>query len=211
MSFGVEADTHPKTLRVVRGMLWAFLAGAVVIAVAILILGTQVTIHTLSSGRVPLNLVALHPLAPATDAGTARIVSGAYETASVTVSQLSPGTVALAITSSIANMLTQAAIALLVALLAWRVLRGRMFRRSLSYAAIIAGGILLVGGMLAQGAGSLATGIAASELNGGSGRGLWPLAGRFDLTFLGVGVVLLLVGLAFEYGERLQRDTEGLV
>ena len=45
----------------------------------------------------------------------------------------------------------------------------------------------------------------------GSRRGLWPLAGRFDLTFLGVGLVLLLVGLAFEYGERLQRDTEGLV
>lgn len=211
MSFGVQADTRPKTTRAVRGLLWVFLVGAAVIAAIIVVVGTIATTHTLTSGQVPLNLVALHPLAPATDPGTAKIVSGEYETASVFVSHLTAGTVALAVTASIANTLTQAAVAVLVAILAWRVLRRRMFRRSLSYAATFAGGILLIGGLIAQGAGGLATGVAASEINGGTGRGLWPMAGRFDLTFLGVGLALLLVGLAFEYGERLQRDTEGLV
>ena len=67
------------------------------------------------------------------------------------------------------------------------------------------------GGFISQGSGSLATAMAASELNGAGRDGIWPVAGSIDFTFVAFGVVLMLVGLAFEYGERLQRDTEGLV
>lgn len=110
-----------------------------------------------------------------------------------------------------AAMLTQAALCAAVAVLAWRVPRRNPFRRSVSLAVTCAGAILLVGGMISQAANSIATGLAASELNVSGSRGFWPLAGRFDPTFLVIGVVLLLVGLAFEYGERLVRDTDGLV
>jgi hypothetical protein len=57
---------------------------------------------------------------------------------------------------------------------------------------------------------ALAGGLAASEINGHD-HGYWPLAGTFDPTLVVFGVVLLLVGLAFEYGARLQKETEGLV
>jgi hypothetical protein len=57
----------------------------------------------------------------------------------------------------------------------------------------------------------MATGLAANDLNGDSIDGFWPVAGRFDPSFLGPAFALLLVGLAFEFGERLQRETEGLV
>jgi hypothetical protein len=185
MSLGVQADQHPMTTRLVRGLLWVFLAGAAVVAAIVLVVGTIAVIRTLVSGQVPLNLVAEHPLSPGTDAGTAKIVSGSYESASLVISHLSSGAVALATISSIANTLTQAAVALLVAILAWRLLHRRLFRRSLSFATTFGGGILLVGGMIAQGAGSLVTGIAAAELNGTARHGPWPLAGRFDLTFPG--------------------------
>lgn len=54
--------------------------------------------------------------------------------------------------------------------------------------------------------------MGADQLNDSSTvQGFWPLIGSMDGTPLGIGVGLLLVGLAFEYGEGLQRDTEGLV
>lgn len=211
MSLEENAGQHRITVRLVRALLWVFFAGSVVAAAASLVVGSIAATSTLVSGQVPLSLVAEHALPPGTAAGTAKIVSGSYETASLVVSHLSGGAVALATTSSIANTLTQVTFALLVAILAWRLLHGQPFRRSLSLTVTLGGGILLLGGMLAQGAGGLATGIAALELNGAARHGLWPLAGRFDPTVLGVGVALMLIGLAFEYGERMQRDTEGLV
>ena len=58
----------------------------------------------------------------------------------------------------------------------------------------------------------LASWMAADQLNGNStGDGFWPMIGTVDGAPFGIGICLLLVGLAFEYGERLQRDTEGLV
>ena len=53
--------------------------------------------------------------------------------------------------------------------------------------------------------------MAPSELDGAGRDGIWPVTGSIDFTFVSFGVVLMLVGLAFEYGERLQLDTEGLV
>ena len=113
--------------------------------------------------------------------------------------------------AALVGVLTRVAIATLIALLSWRLLRGAVFARSLSFVAVIAGGALLIGGALTQGLGSLADAMAAADLNGPGGRGFGPLAGRLDFTTIVTGLILLLVGLAFEYGERLQRDTEGLV
>ncbi|HEX3680319.1 MAG TPA: hypothetical protein VHU90_11410 [Galbitalea sp.] len=70
--------------------------------------------------------------------------------------------------------------------------------------------IAAIATVLSQAGVALASGAAAKELNGG-GNGFWPLAGRFDPTLAIFGIVLLLVGLAFEYGTRLQKETEGLV
>lgn len=211
MSLEEHASSHRVTAGLVRGIIWVFFATAALVGIANLVFGTIAVVNTLVSGQVPLNLVSDHPLPPNADAGDAKVVSGNYEIASVVLSHLSSGTVALATVSSIAGILTSVALSVLVALLSWQLLHRPLFRRSLSLAATFGGSILLVGGMLAQGAGSLATGTAALELNGSDPQGIWPLAGRFDPTFIGVGVVLMLVGLAFEYGEKLQRETEGLI
>jgi hypothetical protein len=69
----------------------------------------------------------------------------------------------------------------------------------------------LTDGSISQGFGSFTTAMAPSELTGASRDGFWPVAGSNISAYVAFGVVLMLVGLAFEYGERLQRDTEGLV
>jgi hypothetical protein len=195
-----------------RVVVWGFFALAVVAGLFTLVFGTVGVITSLAAGTTPLTMALNLPLPAAANPGSAVIVSGSYDSASIVVSGLVPGTVILATVARVAGILTQAAISASIALLAWRLLRGRAFRRSLSLTVAFSGAILLIGGLVSGGVGLLAAWTAADQLVGGLSIGSpWPLIGTVDATPLGMGVCLLLVGLALEYGERLQRDTEGLV
>jgi hypothetical protein len=198
------------TVTLARGILWGFFGIALIVGILSLIGGAVSISQHLASGYTQLTLVADKPLPAAVSHGGALFVHGLYASASVKVHGLSGGIVALETSAEIAIVLVEASLSALVALLAWRLLRGGLFRRSISLAVTAAGVILTIGGLVSQAGVALAGGAAASELNGG-GNGFWPLAGRFDPTLTVFGIVLLLVGLAFEYGERLQKETEGLV
>ena len=195
-----------------RVVFWMCLAAAVLVGGITLVVGLTEIVSALVNNRTALTLIADRPLpvAEASSSGS-RIIEGSFETAHVIVVDLPFGISALVAAATLVDVLTRVAIATLVALLSWRLLRGAVFARSLSVVAVIAGGALLIGGVLTQGFGSLAAIMAAADLNGPGGRGFWPLAGRLDFTTIVTGLILLLVGLAFEYGERLQRETEGLV
>ncbi|MGN6127499.1 MAG: hypothetical protein ACTHON_13100, partial [Humibacter sp.] len=73
--------------------------------------------------------------------------------------------------------------------------------------------VILSGGVIAQAFVLLTNGVAVVQAYdyGTNSRGAWPLAGRFDLSFIGIGILLILIGMAFRVGAALQRDTEGLV
>ncbi|MDQ1547929.1 MAG: hypothetical protein QOH69_2833 [Actinomycetota bacterium] len=195
---------------VTRVILWAFLVLAVIVGLASLIGGSIAVGQQLAGGHTQLTLVADKPLPAAQTHAGALFLQGLYATASVSVHGLSAGVVALATAAAIATVLIQVSLSALIALLAWRLLRGGLFRRSIARAISAAGLVVATGGMISQVGTGLAAGAAASELNGG-GNGFWPLAGRFDPTLVVFGIVLLLVGLAFEYGTRLQKDSDGLV
>jgi hypothetical protein len=195
---------------VTRVILWAFLVLAVIGGLASLIGGSIAVGQQLAGGHTQLTLVADKPLPAAQTHAGALFLQGLYATASVSVHGLSAGVVALATAAAIATVLIQVSLSALIALLAWRLLRGGLFRRSIARAISAAGLVVATGGMISQAGTGLAAGAAASELNGG-GNGFWPLAGRFDPTLVVFGIVLLLVGLAFEYGTRLQKDSDGLV
>ena len=195
-----------------RIVVWTFFVFACVAGLFTLAFGLAGAITSLAADSTPLALALDHALPAAADRGSATIISGGYDSASILISGLDSGTVVLATVARIASVLTQAAIAASVALLAWRLLRGRTFRRSLSLTITLTGALRLIGGLVSGGVGVLASWMAADQLNGNSaGDRFWPIIGTVDGTPLGIGVCLLLVGLAFEYGERLQRDTDGLV
>jgi hypothetical protein len=196
---------------VARVILWAFFGIALAVGLACLISGGIAIGQHLASGYTQLTLVADKPLPKQLHpAPLFSEINGSYPTATLQARGLSGTIVALVTTAAIATVLIQVSLSALIALLSWRLLRGGLFRRSISRAVSAAGVILAVGGMISQAGVAIAAGAAASELNGG-GNGFWPLAGRFDPTLTVFGIVLLLVGLAFEYGTRLQNETEGLV
>jgi hypothetical protein len=195
---------------VARIILWSFFGIALIAGIYSLISGGITIGQHLASGYTQLTLVADKPLPPQLHPARLSLLNGQYDTASVSARGMSATVVTLVTAAAIATVLVQVSISALVALLAWRLLRGGLFRRSISRAVSAAGLILAIGGVISQAGVALAGGAAAKELNGG-GAGFWPLAGRFDPTLPIFGIVLLLVGLAFEYGARLQKDTEGLV
>jgi hypothetical protein len=101
-----------------------------------------------------------------------------------------------------------------VAWLAWKLLRGQPFAASVGNALAMAGGSLLVGGLLSQGLGGFGAWIAIEELLGDvspAADPFFPLVMGFDPAPLGYGLAMMLIALAFERGRRLQQDTDGLV
>ncbi|MGA7206472.1 MAG: hypothetical protein WBX27_17805 [Specibacter sp.] len=192
-----------------RALLWAVFVLAAVATAAIAVLGSIPVIQTLTGGGLPLELVVAQVIQPGGNSGM--IATQSYDSASIVLANFSQKVMALATAAALAQILTQAALAALAALVVWRLLHPRPFRRSLSAVTTLGGAVVLLGGVLAQGLGAFTHGVAVAELNGSPVRGFWPFAGSFDPSFLAVGVVLILVGLAFRHGEHLQHDTEGLI
>lgn len=106
------------------------------------------------------------------------------------------------------------AISVMVLLLCLKLLRRRPFTRSVTWFMGGVGVMLMVGGMVSQ----LLIAISRSLLVEGL-RYLGPPNGvtvpdpswTVDLTPIAAGFVLAVIAGAFEIGERMQRDTEGLV
>lgn len=193
-----------------RFLLWLFFTFAIAIGVATAVGNTVEIATSLSSGHLPLTLVADKALPTAATQCVGCHLTGTFANADVTVSGLSGQVITFVLIAAISNALTELALCVLVAVLTWRLLRRGFFRKAVANTVSAGGGVLIIGGMLSQSGVAIAGGMAASQING-DGHGYWPLAGTFDPTIMVFGFVLLLVGLAFEYGARLQKDAEGLV
>lgn len=196
-----------------RAILWVALVAALAAGAAALGFGIVGLVQTLSSGLSHVVLVTSGKggqLFQYNNTVGPHIVTGRFSYETVVVSGLPGSVVAYVLVASLATILTEVALCLTIALLAWRMLHHRPFRRSLSRSIGLAGAVLAVGGLVAQGATVLAGRATATLLNQNS-HTLWPVAGHFDPTWIVFGVVLLLIALAFEYGERLQNDADGLV
>jgi hypothetical protein len=161
-----------------------------------------------------------------TDGPTAPVVDGGFTTAELALENLSPATRILWASGQSLGTLVPAAIAGLIALACFQLLRGAAFAPVVARAAMITAAVVLVGGfgaqILSDVAGSMASRealeITAAEFSG------YP--DEFDvLTFLPqpalavsvdfwpIGAALGFAALAsvFRFGTRLQTDTELLV
>lgn len=92
-------------------------------------------------------------------------------------------------------------------------IRQRAFRRSMVPVLATAAFALVVTGMIAPLFGAFGRAHVVEQLTASSADTgqFWPFLYSADLTPIGWGIALALVATAFEVGQHLQRETEGLV
>lgn len=159
----------------------------------------------LDPGRYPIELLADIPV----DAGDG--ILEARATSILVHAESLPASALWAF--AISDVIGGIAIGLITASFAyvlWRVAQRRPFHRTTHVAALVAGCAIAFGSLLSQGIGGLGRMIAADEL-GPSLGGVTEIGFLFEPLPIVVGFGVLALAYVFRAGERLQRDTEGLV
>ena len=194
-----------------RVLTWLVLAGAVVFGALSVGIGAFSLIDQLIRDRFAVTLLVDAPLPAAASAGTAHLADGAFNTAQVTVSGLSTLPRFLLTLEGATALATGLLVSVTIGYFCWSVLRRRPFSRPVFWLVALVGYALLLGTVLGQGFGGLGRMMAADELNADPGDGFWPLAAMIDPSPAVAGLVLLVAAGAVRLGQRLQRDTAGLV
>jgi hypothetical protein len=218
----------PSTLLVTRFI-------AVVYAALMLVITAVSVIMTLVSDAVDVMIPVRqfwpepHPWITIDQGPTASVASGGFSLAEVTVSGLGTDARLLLAAGHTLQGLTFTVIALVVAVLCHRLLSGTAFKPALSRSVSITAMVIAVGGVLWQVCYWIGGSLASAQVLTVTG---WqsddPRAAdpNFDMTTglpeptfamtidfwpIFLGLALAAVAAAFRHGERLERDTEGLV
>lgn len=134
--------------------------------------------------------------------------TGSIDSVTLSVDGLDAASRGWLIAASIAAALVTISVCAAVAWLCVRVFLGRPFVRSATWAIGIVAIVVMVGGM----GSALFTGLAHAELARFLDTDALPaLMVQLDLAPFGWGAALAVVAAAFEIGQRMQRDSEGLV
>lgn len=145
-------------------------------------------------------------IAPDTGEGTL-IIEGTFRTADITVAGATDLARTFLALSRAFDVVTQLAVVLTVILLCIALVRRRPFMRAMVRTLIASSFALVIGGMLT----TALLGFTTMEIAHSLDRPGFPMMAELDFTALFFGLGLALVATAFAAGERLQRDTEGLV
>ncbi|MFL0412084.1 hypothetical protein ACH0AH_12985 [Microbacterium paludicola] len=160
------------------------------------------------------------------DGPTADVVSGGLTSAQVTATGLSVAARVLLALGNALIALVSAAVAALIAVICFQLIRGAAFRSVIVRAASFTAAVCLVGGLGAQifdAVGGSIAGREILEITGASWTGypdgfnpidaLPRPATSWNIDFWPIGAALGFAALAavFRYGSVLQKDTEGLV
>jgi hypothetical protein len=201
------------TARATRVIIRAALVLAVLVLLAVAAAGIASAVETVRTGVVHTSLEMRGSLPAEADAGTADLRAGAYRTAEVAVGELSGGIVAVHVVRIALDAIVGIALAGTVAIIARRLLRPDPLARRLSLVVTLAGGIVMIAALLSLGARTTVAWLVGGELNDPAAGldGFWPVVAEVDGSTVALGFALMIVGLVVEHGERLQRDTRGLI
>ncbi len=197
--------------RAERGSLVFFAVIAAVYGVLVLVGSVTRIISVLISDTLDVQLNAAYEVPAGIATGTATLVSGSFDSALLTLADVSQPARLLLAASALAIGLTQVLIAGTIAFVSIGLVRGRPFGRSMTWLLATASVTLMIGGLLSIGLGGAAQLVIAAELAPDPVGSVFPFAVTIEPTIILLGFVLGVVAAAFEFGERMQRDTEGLV
>ena len=188
--------------------IWFFLVAGVAIAVSAAVQATLRVVELLRPGAVPVHF----DLAPETEVqldypGGSLAVD--VESAVLHAEELPAASLVAGVASPIVWAVVTIAVTACLALLALSILRGQIFSRRNTALVVAAGLTGLVGFALARLFDTMLANGAVALATGGS---LDHDAVTFSpFGFLLAGFAIAVISTVFTVGERLQRDTEGLV
>lgn len=143
--------------------------------------------------------------------GTASVTGGDVTQADLAVVGLSMAARLLLGSGTLLLVLVQVMVAVAVVALTRQILAGRPFVPAIRRLTLAAALVVLTGGILGQALYGFGNFQVAAELNDDSTGTVFPTTLLIDSTPIVVGVILVLIATAFTVGERLQRDSDGLV
>lgn len=194
---------------------------AAVVALVSTLLTPQVTLTVPVAQYWPLPLpgVTIEP-------GDATVVDGGFTHADLAVDGLSTAARTLWALGQFVGLLVPTAIAALIAVICFQLLRGAAFAPLVAHVAMITAVIVLVGGLASQLLCGVAGSMASNEALTIGGAQITGYPDDFDLwtalpqpTFMvsvdfwpfAAGLGFAALAAVFRYGSKLQRETEGLV
>lgn len=204
--------TAPTGLtRADRFALWFFTVVTALVGVVILVSAVP-AIAALFAETIPITLSADAEVPDnAAAAGTAHIVSGVFDRAYLSVSGIDLGPrIALALSIALST-LSSVAVAATVVALCLAILSGRPFVGSVTWLLSTASIVLIAGNLLGALFDTIAMFSIAEALNPDPMDAVFPFASEFDFAPLLIGLVLGAVATAFQLGQKMQRETDGLV
>ncbi|GAA5153499.1 hypothetical protein GCM10025768_23250 [Microbacterium pseudoresistens] len=146
--------------------------------------------------------------------GLPGISAAAYDSATVTMTELSAGARWMLLLEASLPALATVGVCAAAWWLGVSLIRARPFRRSMAWTIGVAACLVIAGGLFGQLAGAIGRAIAVDGIAAADPRAhdvFWAFLVQLDLAPLGWGFALALVATAFQVGERMQRDTKGLV
>ncbi|UNK71412.1 hypothetical protein [Microbacterium sp. H1-D42] len=147
-------------------------------------------------------------------AGVDGIRSADYSQADVTFTTLSAGARWMLLLEGALPALATIGVCAVAWWLGVSLIRGRAFRKTMSTTIGIAACLVVAGGMFGQLCGAIGRAMIVDRL-GSDDPSIYDTFAVFsidlDLAPLGWGFALALIAMAFATGQRMQRDTEGLV
>ena len=214
---------HPRLTRLDNWGLRAITGGALIFAVIALVAFIMRAVHLLTAKTLevgPLGLI--NAQTPPFAADSAAIVSAHYDSATVMIEGLPSGVRWLVLSQAAADALLTIGLCIIVFWLGMKLIAQRPFARSAAMAIFAAAMLIMVVGVFSPFLGSIANAEAVQFLGDGvlsgssdsaqaGGEGLQLFGFSFDLSPIAWSFALALVSSAFFIGERMQRDTDGLV
>jgi hypothetical protein len=190
--------------------LWFFTV--VTAFVGVMVLWSAVpAIAALFGDAIPVSLSASATVPPDAATGSAHIVSGTFDRADLLVTGIGIGP-RIALAASVAvSALSSFAVAATIVALCRAILVGRPFVRSVTWLLSTASVVLIGGSLVGLGLDTFAMFSIAAALNPDPMGTVFPFTSEYDFAPLLIGLVLGAVATAFHLGQKMQRDTDGLV
>lgn len=186
--------------------------GALLAAIGIVVTFIVTLVHQLGSGEMAITLLPYTPVPDSTFVDGVGVESAVYTQAEVVTTGLSSGVIGLFVAANAVGAATSAIVAIALALMGWRLLKGDPFRQSVLWTSLGAAFALIVFPLVGLLLTTIANTVALGELVGSkAGSEELPFRGELELTPVIVGIGLAIVLGVFEYGQKLAADTKGLV